>query len=67
MIFSIIMALTGGLTVDIAKLSILHPTFLLGHDGWSGDLLVHRRIDAGRHHGRVPRGGVHQAQHQCSA
>ena len=30
MIFSIIMALTGGLTVDIAKLSILHPPFLLG-------------------------------------
>ncbi|HEX9565019.1 MAG TPA: sodium-translocating pyrophosphatase [Gemmatimonadaceae bacterium] len=30
MIFSIIMALTGGLTVDIEKLSILHPPFLLG-------------------------------------
>src|SRR3970040_1972815 len=30
MIFSIIMALTGGLTTDIEKLSILHPPFLLG-------------------------------------
>ena len=30
MIFSIIMALTGGLVSDIDKLSILHPPFLLG-------------------------------------
>src|SRR5688500_19018761 len=30
MFFSIIMALTGGLTTDIDKLSILHPPFLLG-------------------------------------
>jgi K(+)-stimulated pyrophosphate-energized sodium pump len=30
MIFSIIMALTGGLTAQIDKLSILHPPFLLG-------------------------------------
>jgi K(+)-stimulated pyrophosphate-energized sodium pump len=30
MIFSIIMALTGGLTVDMDKLSVLHPPFLLG-------------------------------------
>jgi K(+)-stimulated pyrophosphate-energized sodium pump len=30
MIFSIIIALTGGLTADIDKLSILHPPFLLG-------------------------------------
>jgi K(+)-stimulated pyrophosphate-energized sodium pump len=30
MIFSIIMALTGGLTTQIDKLSILHPPFLLG-------------------------------------
>jgi K(+)-stimulated pyrophosphate-energized sodium pump len=29
-IFSIIIALTGGLTADIDKLSILHPPFLLG-------------------------------------
>jgi K(+)-stimulated pyrophosphate-energized sodium pump len=30
LIFSIIVLLTGGLTVDIEKLSILHPPFLLG-------------------------------------
>ncbi|MGH7896633.1 MAG: sodium/proton-translocating pyrophosphatase, partial [Candidatus Binatia bacterium] len=30
MIFSIIMLLTNGLTVDVEKLSILHPEFLLG-------------------------------------
>jgi len=30
MIFSIIMALTGGLTHDVAKLSLLHAPFLLG-------------------------------------
>jgi K(+)-stimulated pyrophosphate-energized sodium pump len=30
MIFSIIMSLTKGLTVDIEKLSLLHPPFLLG-------------------------------------
>jgi K(+)-stimulated pyrophosphate-energized sodium pump len=30
MIFSIIMSLTGGLTMDLDKLSILHPPFLLG-------------------------------------
>ena len=30
MTFSIIMLLTGGLTRDVAKLSILHPPFLLG-------------------------------------
>jgi len=30
LIFSIIMVLTGGLTADLEKLSILHPPFLLG-------------------------------------
>jgi len=30
MIFSIIVSLTNGLTTDLAKLSILHPPFLLG-------------------------------------
>ena len=30
LIFSIIMVLTGGLTVNLEKLSILHPPFLLG-------------------------------------
>src|SRR5207248_11227765 len=36
MIFSIIVALTGGLTHDIDKLSLLHPPFLLGLiTGWA--------------------------------
>lgn len=30
MVFSIIMALTQGMTVDVEKLSLLHPPFLLG-------------------------------------
>jgi K(+)-stimulated pyrophosphate-energized sodium pump len=30
MVFSIIMLLTNGLTVDVSKLSMLHPPFLLG-------------------------------------
>ena len=30
-----------------------------------GDLLVHRRLDAGGDHRRLPRGGVHQGQHQA--
>ena len=30
-----------------------------------GDLLVHRRVDAGGDHRRVPRGRVHQGEHQA--
>ena len=33
--------------------------------GRRGDLLVHRRVDAGGHHRRLPRGRVHQSQHQA--
>ncbi len=66
MIFSIIMVLTAGLTVDLDKLSLLHPPFLLGLiTGGAGHLLVHRRLDAGGQHRRLPRGRVHQAQHQA--
>ena len=62
MIFSIIVALTHGLQPrTAANLSILHPPFLLGLiAGRLGDLLVHRRFHAGRHHRRLSRGGVHQ-------
>ncbi len=35
------------------------------HHGRRGDLLVHRRLDAGRLHRRLPRGGVHQEEHQA--
>ena len=65
MIFSIIMSLTADLTRDVEKLSILYPPFLLGLDhGRRGHLLVHRRGDAGGEHRRVPRGRVHQGEHQ---
>ena len=66
MIFSIIMALTDKLTTNLDKLSLLHPPFLLGHHhGRRDDLLVHRSGDPGSDHRRLPRGGVHQAQHQA--
>ena len=66
MIFSIIMALTNGLTQNLDKLSLLHAPFLLGLDHRRrGDLLVHRRLDAGRDDRRLPRGRVHQGQHQA--
>ena len=64
MIFSIIMALTHGLTAGMENLSILHPPFLLGpHHRRRGDLLVHRRLHPGGHHRRLPGGRVHQGQH----
>ena len=40
-------------------------SILSGTDNrWRNDLLVHRRIHAGRYHGRLSRGRVHQGQHQ---
>ena len=66
MIFSIIVLLTAGLTQNLDKLSLLHPPFLLGLiTRRRRDLLVHRRLDAGGDDGSVPRGGVHQGQHQA--
>ena len=67
MIFSIIVALTNGLTTELlANLSILHPPFLLGSDhGRRDDLLVHGRFDAGGDARRLSRGGVHQGEHQA--
>ena len=60
MIFSIIMALTNGLTENVNKLSLLHAPFFLGSDyGRSDDLLVHGRVHTGGDHGRLPRGGIH--------
>ena len=35
------------------------------HHRRRGDLLVHRRVDPGRDHRRLSRGGVHQGQHQA--
>ena len=62
MIFSIVVALTDGLKPELlSNLSILHPPFLLGLiAGGRDDLLVHRRFDAGRHHRRLSRRGIHQ-------
>ena len=64
MIFSIVVLLTNGLTVDVEKLSILHPQFLLGlimggaviywFTGASTQAVVDRRL---------PRRRVHQAEH----
>jgi K(+)-stimulated pyrophosphate-energized sodium pump len=55
MVFSIIMALTDGLTHSVEKLSLLHAPFLL----------VHGRFHPGSLDRRLPRGGVHQGQHQA--
>ena len=68
MIFAIIMALTQGLTnvggdqqaVDPAPALPARPDHRR-----RGDLLVHRRVDAGGDHRRVSRGRVHQGEHQA--
>ena len=66
MIFSIIMALTNGITTNVDKLSLLHAPFVLGLDHRrSDDLLVHRRFHAGRDHRRLSRRGVHQGEYQA--
>ncbi len=66
MIFSIIMALTHGLTVDIRQTVAAACSVCTGADlGRRHHLLVHRRFHPGRDHGCVSRGGVHQGQHQA--
>ena len=67
MIFSIIVALTHGLQPETAVES-LDPAPAVParpHHRRRGDLLVHRRLHPGRHHRRLPGGGVHQGQHQA--
>jgi K(+)-stimulated pyrophosphate-energized sodium pump len=65
MTFSIIMALTHGLTDNVDKLSLLHAPFhARAHLRWCGHLLVRRRFHTGGLHGRLPRSRVHQAEHQ---
>ncbi len=66
MIFSIIVALTNGLTDHLANLSILYPPFLLGLiAGGADDLLVlPARIHAGSLHRRVSCGEIYQGAHQ---
>ena len=66
MIFSTIVALTHGLTDNMDKLSPDARAVPARPDrGRRGDLLVHRRQRAGRHHRRLPRGGIHQEEHQA--
>ena len=65
MIFSIIMALTNGLTENVktfpfCTLRSARPDHRRRHD-----LLVYRRFHPGRHHGRLSGGRVHQGQHQA--
>jgi K(+)-stimulated pyrophosphate-energized sodium pump len=65
MTFSIIMALTHGLTHErreaLSAARALHARADLRR---GGHLLVHGRFHAGGHHRRLPRGRVHQGQHQ---
>ena len=66
MIFSIIVALTNGLTDERGQAVDAAPAVPAGPDHRRrDDLLVHRRIHAGRDHRRLSRGRVHQGQHQA--
>ena len=66
MIFSIIMALTNGLTQRHRQTVPAARTIRAGPDHRRRhDLLVHRCGDPGGFHRRLPRGGVHQGQHQA--
>ena len=65
MIFSIIMALTNGMTAKCGQAVAAVCAVLPGTDyGRRNDLLVYGRFHAGRDHGRLPGGRVHQSQHQ---
>ena len=63
MIFSIILLLQKHIGLGgVHALDLLEPRVLLGLlMGGAHRLLVHRRLDAGGHHRRLPRGRVHQA------
>ena len=68
MIFAIIVLLTDGLTNPdkIQKLSLLHPPFLLGLI--AGGSVIYWFTGASMQavtHGRLPRGRVHQGEHQA--
>ncbi len=65
MIFSIIMALDQWADHECGQALVAARSVLPGTDyRRRDDLLVHRRIHAGRDHRRLSRGGVHQGQHQ---
>src|SRR5216684_4370326 len=63
MIFSIIMALTKGLTENVNNLSLLHAPFVLGLV--TGGAMIYWREHTGRHYRRLPRGRIHQGQYQA--
>ncbi len=64
LIFSIIMALTHGLTQRNREALDSSPAVPARPDHRRHrDLLVHRRLHPGGDHRRLPRGGVHQGQH----
>ena len=66
MIFSIIVVLTNGLTAEPRQAVDPAPAVPARPDHRRrGDLLVHRRVDAGGDHRRLPRGRVHQGEHQA--
>ncbi len=66
MIFSIIMVLTDGLTAERRQAVDPAPAVPARPDHRRrGDLLVHRRVDAGGDDRRVSRGRVHQGEHQA--
>ena len=66
MIFSIIVLLTDGLTREPRQAVAAAPAVPARPDHRRrGDLLVHRRVDAGGDDRRVPRGRVHQGEHQA--
>ena len=66
MIFSIIVLLTHGLTQNLRQAVAAAPAVPARADHRRrDDLLVHRRVDAGGDHRRLPRGRVHQGEHQA--
>ena len=67
MIFSIVVALTHGLTAGFAFEPVDSPSAVPARldRRRRGHLLVHRRFHAGRHNRRLPRCGIHQGQHQA--
>ena len=66
MIFSIIVVLTDGLTAEPRQAVAAARAVPARPDHRRrGDLLVHRRLDAGGDHRRLPRRRVHQGEHQA--
>ena len=67
MIFSIIVVLTDGLQPELPAEPVDPAPAVPARPDHRrrDDLLVHRRVDAGGHDRRLPRGRVHQGEHQA--